>query len=74
VAALVKAGWALEYLRLSVTEGVPWDWLRGVAWICLALIVLLASAWPEPARELPPPDGLIRRPVTGTDGSTGTGA
>lgn len=45
---LVKAAWAFEYFWLSVHSEVAFDWARGCYFLCLAVIVMMVSSWPEP--------------------------
>ena len=45
---LVKAAWAFEYFWLSVHSGIAFDWARGCYFLCLAVIVMMVSSWPEP--------------------------
>jgi hypothetical protein len=46
-AAFIKTAWAFEYLRLTVTVEIH-AWPRAAFWLALALLVLVAAAWPEP--------------------------
>lgn len=48
LAVLVKSAWAFEYFWLSVHSGVAYDWARGCYFLCLAVIVMMVSSWPEP--------------------------
>ncbi len=47
VAAGLKCAWALEFLRLQEQHS-SLQWTRGAYWLMFALIVVAASAWPEP--------------------------
>ena len=49
-AAFLKCAWAMEFVRFQLEHPGSLQWTRGAYFLALALIVLLASAWPEPRR------------------------
>jgi hypothetical protein len=46
-AVFIKTVWTLELVRVAVVVN-PVYWWRSAYWLCFALLVLVASAWPEP--------------------------
>ena len=53
-AVALKTAWAMEFFRFQLEYPGSLQWTRGAYFLALALIVLLASAWPEPGRGLNP--------------------
>jgi hypothetical protein len=49
-AVFIKVCWALEYFRIAFIHDDHTNWARGAYFMCLALLVVVASAWPEPPK------------------------
>lgn len=48
-AAALKAIWAMLYVYLW-WQGMALAWISVVIWLAFALVILLISGWPEPAK------------------------
>lgn len=59
VAVFLKVAWALEYVRLTFVFDVR-DWTRAAYWTMFAILVLVASAWPESRPVVPAEDAATR--------------
>jgi hypothetical protein len=59
LAVFIKTAWALEFVRLTfISDKLQWP--RAASWGCFAILVLIASAWPEP-RMVPRSEEAVTR-------------
>ena len=51
VAATVKAGWAMAWVKIWVFNDIPRAWVSVAIWAAFAGLVVIVSTWPENWRK-----------------------